>query len=189
VVEVLDIAGQDEYIALRKQWIMDAEGFLLVYSTTSRSSFARVEGFYNEISNARNSDAPPENGVLGALRTLYYPIVLVGNNADRGSIPEVSTIEGQELALKLGCEFVEASAKECINVEKAFYDVVRGIRRQQQLAAKRQINTGKLQLARNGQYTGRNPTLRGVSQAWRAARGSLLRNPKEDEHSVLKHSD
>lgn len=34
------------------------------------------------------------------------------------------------MARELGCEFVEASAKNCINVEKAFFDVVRIIRRQ-----------------------------------------------------------
>jgi len=42
----------------------------------------------------------------------------------------VSSQEGQALAKELGCEFVEASAKNCINVEKAFYDVVRQLRRQ-----------------------------------------------------------
>ena len=45
---------------------------------------------------------------------------------------EVSTQEGHALAKELGCEFVEASAKNCINVEKAFYDVVRQLRRQKQ---------------------------------------------------------
>ncbi len=45
---------------------------------------------------------------------------------------EVSIREGCELAKELGCKFVEASAKDCINVEQAFYDVVRFLRRQRQ---------------------------------------------------------
>ena len=56
--------------------------------------------------------------------------MLVGNKSDRVTEREVSTQEGHALARELGCEFVEASAKNCINVEKAFYDVVRQLRRQ-----------------------------------------------------------
>ena len=61
--------------------------------------------------------------------------MLVGNKSDRVSDREVSTQEGHALARELGCEFVEASAKNCINVEKAFYDVVRILRRQRQAAS------------------------------------------------------
>jgi GTPase KRas len=58
--------------------------------------------------------------------------MLVGNKSDKVTEREVSTQEGHALARELGCEFVEASAKNCINVEKAFYDVVRLLRRQSQ---------------------------------------------------------
>lgn len=60
------------------------------------------------------------------------PIMLVGNNSDRVAEREVSTQEGLARAKELGCEFVETSAGNCRNVEKAFYDVVRMIRRQYQ---------------------------------------------------------
>ncbi|WRT64640.1 uncharacterized protein IL334_001574 [Kwoniella shivajii] len=43
LLEVLDTAGQEEYTALRDQWIRDGEGFLIVYSITSRPTFERVE--------------------------------------------------------------------------------------------------------------------------------------------------
>ena len=56
--------------------------------------------------------------------------MLVGNKCDRVTEREVSTQEGQALAKDLGCDFVEASAKNCVNVEKAFFDVVRQLRRQ-----------------------------------------------------------
>jgi GTPase KRas len=38
--------------------------------------------------------------------------------------------EGQNIAEKLGCAFEECSAKECVNVEKAMFDLVRKVRRQ-----------------------------------------------------------
>lgn len=37
--------------------------------------------------------------------------------------------EGEALARQFGCKFIETSAKSRINVENAFYDLVREIRR------------------------------------------------------------
>lgn len=37
--------------------------------------------------------------------------------------------EGENLAKSFGCKFIETSAKSRINVDKAFYDIVREIRR------------------------------------------------------------
>lgn len=37
--------------------------------------------------------------------------------------------EGQQLARQFGCKFIETSAKSRINVDNAFYDIVREIRR------------------------------------------------------------
>ena len=42
VTQVLDTAGQEEYTALRDQWIRDGEGFVLVYSIIAKSTFERV---------------------------------------------------------------------------------------------------------------------------------------------------
>lgn len=62
--------------------------------------------------------------------------MLVGNKCDRVTEREVSTQEGSALAKQLNCDFMEASAKTCYNVEKAFYDVVRQLRRQRASAPK-----------------------------------------------------
>ncbi|KAJ1962434.1 Myosin type-2 heavy chain 1, partial [Dipsacomyces acuminosporus] len=116
VLEVLDTAGQEEYTALRDQWIRDGEGFLLVYSITSRSTFERVERFRDQIIRVKDQD--------------NVPMMLVGNKCDKAQEREVSFQEGQAMARRLGCDFVESSAKTCINVEKAFYTTVRMIRQQ-----------------------------------------------------------
>ncbi|KAJ4306141.1 RAS2 protein [Collariella sp. IMI 366227] len=126
MLEVLDTAGQEEYTALRDQWIRDGEGFVLVYSISSRSSFTRIKRFHHQIQRGRRSRRPTPSAPV--------PIMLVGNKSDRIAEREVSTQEGHALARELGCEFVEASAKNYINVDKAFYDVVRILRRQRQAA-------------------------------------------------------
>ena len=149
MLEVLDTAGQEEYTALRDQWIRDGEGFVLVYSISSRSSFSRIQKFHSQIQRVKESvgaASPTGLGYAGGYggspmspHTSHtasppgeVPIMLVGNKSDRVTEREVSTQEGHALARQLGCEFVEASAKNCVNVERAFYDVVRQLRRQRQ---------------------------------------------------------
>lgn len=141
MLEVLDTAGQEEYTALRDQWIRDGEGFVLVYSISSRSSFTRIPRFHNQILRVKESagtgGAPNYNNstqmYTGASSAANVPIMLVGNKSDRVTEREVSTQEGHALARELGCEFVEASAKNCVNVERAFFEVVRLLRRQRNL--------------------------------------------------------
>ncbi|KAI9676476.1 MAG: Ras GTPase ras2 [Caeruleum heppii] len=157
MLEVLDTAGQEEYTALRDQWIRDGEGFVLVYSISSRSSFTRIQKFHHLIQRVKESasaSSPTATGYAGGYggsplspQTSYsgvapgpVPVMLVGNKSDRVTEREVSTQEGHALARNLGCEFVEASAKNCINVEKAFYDVVRLLRRQRQQAVPRLLD-------------------------------------------------
>lgn len=134
VVEVLDTAGQEEYTALRDQWIRGGQGFLLVYSTSSRASFNRIQKYHDQIQQVKGSLAfspsSPRSPQSAVRPASPVPVMLVGNKSDKVMEREVSTQEGHALARELGCEFVEASAKYHINVEKAFYDVVRILRRQ-----------------------------------------------------------
>lgn len=127
MLEVLDTAGQEDYVSLRDQWIRDGEGFVLVYSISSRSSFQQIKMFYNQIRRVKESPSSPTSD--DAFFD-FAPVMLVGNKCDRVTEREVSTQEGSSLARELGCDFVEASAKNCVNVDKAFYDVVRQLRRQ-----------------------------------------------------------
>ncbi|RKP10690.1 small GTPase superfamily [Thamnocephalis sphaerospora] len=128
VLEVLDTAGQEEYTALRDQWIRDGEGFLLVYSIASRSTFERVERFRDQITRVKDTD--------------NVPLMLVGNKCDKVTEREVSREEGMGLAKKLNCDFIESSAKTCVNVERAFYTVVRMIRNSKEGSRKRKGRSG-----------------------------------------------
>lgn len=154
MLEVLDTAGQEEYTALRDQWIRDGEGFVLVYSITSRSSFKRIQKFYNQIQRVKdssNAGSPTSIAYLSmaATQSNYSgpaPVMLVGNKSDRITEREVSTQEGNALAKELGCDFVEGSAKTNTNVDRAFYDVVRRLRKQ-----RRDLNQMERRPANGGQ--------------------------------------
>ncbi|KAH8548324.1 hypothetical protein BGW37DRAFT_401192, partial [Umbelopsis sp. PMI_123] len=51
------------------------------------------------------------------------------NKSDLGRDRQVSSHEGRDLARSFGCTFVETSAKQRVNVDEAFFHVVRDIRR------------------------------------------------------------
>ncbi|CCJ29920.1 unnamed protein product, partial [Pneumocystis jirovecii] len=128
ILEILDTAGQgtmflvfikshfciEEYVALRDQWIKNGDGFLLVYSVSSRSTFDRIKRFRDQIVQTKN--------------TQFIPLMLVGNKSDKIYDREVSFQEGQSLAHLYGCQFVETSAKSSVNVEFAFYNLIKAIR-------------------------------------------------------------
>lgn len=115
LLDVLDTAGQEEYSAMREQYMRTGEGFLLVYSITSRQSFEEILVFQQQILRVKDKD--------------YFPIIVVGNKCDLESDRQVSEADGEALARSFSCKFIETSAKSRINVDNAFYDIVREIRR------------------------------------------------------------
>lgn len=135
MIEILDTAGQEEYNALRDQWIRDGEGFILVYSTTDRSSFENIQPLYNNVLRVKFPEyLPPTEYGAGkeyesqsppAPSRLTVPAMLVGNKKDLIRQRVVDHSEGANLAKSLGCRFVETSAPSQENVDAAFFDVVR----------------------------------------------------------------
>ncbi|PWN22291.1 ras-like protein [Microstroma glucosiphilum] len=115
LLDVLDTAGQEEYSAMREQYMRTGEGFLLVYSITSRDSFDEISIFHQQILRVKDKE--------------YFPVIVVANKCDLDYERQVGTHEGRELARHFGCRFIEASAKQRINVEEAFSSLVRDIRK------------------------------------------------------------
>lgn len=115
LLDVLDTAGQEEYAAMREQYMRTGEGFLLVYSIDSKQSFEEIRTFQQQILRVKDKD--------------YFPIIIVGNKCDLEQDRVVSKEEGMALARSFDCKFMETSAKARINVESAFYELVREIRK------------------------------------------------------------
>lgn len=90
------------------------EGFICVYSVTSRSSFEEIQSFYSQILRVKDVD--------------LYPMILVANKCDLEKERQVSRQEGVDLAQKYGVKFMEASAKLRINVDDCFFELVQEVR-------------------------------------------------------------
>jgi small GTP-binding protein len=102
MVEILDTAGQEEFKAQRDEWIRDSDGFVIVYSITSRTSFDNIKEFYDTILRVKDGEE--------------LSIALAGNKADLDDKRAVSTEDGAELAARLGAQFRETSAKTRMNI-------------------------------------------------------------------------
>ena len=55
--------------AMRETYLRNGEGFLLVYSVTSRESFEEISDYHTEILRVKD-------------RQDYFPVILVGNKCD-----------------------------------------------------------------------------------------------------------
>ena len=49
LLDILDTAGQEEYAAMRDGYMRSGQGFLIVYSITSRATFEEVAVFHKAI--------------------------------------------------------------------------------------------------------------------------------------------
>lgn len=114
-LEVLDTAGQEEFSMMREQYIRSGQGFLLVYSVADRSSYEEVIRLYKHIVRVKDRDD--------------FPMIVIANKCDLEDQRLVSRAEGEELARQLRISYLECSAKYRLNVEQAFHELVRMIRK------------------------------------------------------------
>jgi GTPase KRas protein len=166
ILDILDTGDQEQYAALVDQWIRYGEGFVLVYSVTDRGSFERISTFHNRIERVTKAFATRTDDSVECA-----PVMLVANKIDRAADSEVATIEGQNLARDLRCDFVETSAKNNINVERAFYHVVRDLRRQRLAAKNRMLDASQnssegLASDLHGPKQHRREKSKGVPRVW-----------------------
>ena len=117
LLDVLDTAGQDEYSALRDQYMRTGQAFIMVYDITNYNTFAQLEELAQQLCRTLDAD-----------NLHRFPIVVAGNKVDLDSQRQVTLSEGQQFALRHGAKFLEVSAKTRINVDETFAEVVRRYR-------------------------------------------------------------
>ncbi|TRY59949.1 hypothetical protein DNTS_017608, partial [Danionella cerebrum] len=111
-LDILDTAGQEEFGAMREQYMRSGEGFLLVFALNDRGSVPSPPLTENDRDD--------------------FPMVLVGNKSDLDQQRLISKEEAKSFAGENRIHYMESSAKNRHNVDEAFMEVVRAIRKFQE---------------------------------------------------------
>ena len=85
-LQIWDTAGQENFLSLIRTYYKDVGGAIIMYDVTKRSTFDKVEFWYNELKNNSGDN---------------YPILLLANKIDKVRV--VNSFDGQELAKRLNC--------------------------------------------------------------------------------------
>ncbi|KAF6253399.1 ras-related protein YPTC6 [Scenedesmus sp. NREL 46B-D3] len=107
--QIWDTAGQERYRAITSAYYRGAVGALLVYDITKSVTFENVERWLKELRDHADSN---------------IVIMLVGNKSDLRHLRSVNTDDAQGYCEKEGLSFIETSALESTNVEKAFHQIL-----------------------------------------------------------------
>ncbi|XP_022748710.1 ras-related protein RABA2a-like [Durio zibethinus] len=112
--QIWDTAGQERYRAITSAYYRGALGALLVYDVTKPTTFENVSRWLKELRDHADSN---------------IVIMLIGNKTDLKQLRAVATEDGQSYAENEGLSFIETSALEATNVEKAFQTILSEIYR------------------------------------------------------------
>ncbi|PSS29119.1 Ras-related protein like [Actinidia chinensis var. chinensis] len=112
--QIWDTAGQERYRAITSAYYRGALGALLVYDVTKPITFENVSRWLKELRDHADSN---------------IVIMLIGNKTDLKHLRAVATEDAQGFAETEGLSFIETSALEAINVEKAFQMILSEIYR------------------------------------------------------------
>ena len=108
-VQIWDTAGQERYRSITNAYYKGAKGSLLVYDITNRKSFDNLDKWISDLKT--NGDSS-------------LSIVLLGNKSDLENQRQISIEEGKNKAAFFNVAFMETSALNGNNIEKAFDELI-----------------------------------------------------------------
>ena len=110
--QIWDTAGQERFRSITSAYYKGANGALIIYDITKKSSFENAEKWLKELRTHC-----PENII----------IMLVGNKCDLAHLRAVSQEEAIGYSEKNKMAFIESSALDSTNVEASFTKVIKGL--------------------------------------------------------------
>ena len=90
-------------------YMKEGNGFILVFSLTSQSTFNDLESFHDHIVEVKQ-----------AMGQTNYPIVLAGNKCDLENERQVKQEDIDAFVSERNCTFMATSAKTQVNINEMF---------------------------------------------------------------------
>ncbi|XP_034975593.1 ras-related protein Rab-42 [Zootoca vivipara] len=103
-LQLWDTAGQERFRCITRSFYRNAVGVILVFDMTNRRSFESIFDWYHEVTSVMEK----------------VVFLLVGHKSDLQSRNRVTVEEAEGLAISLGTQFIETSAKDNLNIDLAF---------------------------------------------------------------------
>ena len=108
-VQIWDTAGQERYRSITNAYYKGAKGSLLVYDITNPKSFENLDRWLSDLkSNGEDK----------------ISVVLIGNKSDLENERKITLEQGKEKAAFFKLAFMETSALNGNNIEKAFNELI-----------------------------------------------------------------
>ncbi|OXB74227.1 UNVERIFIED_CONTAM: hypothetical protein H355_011679 [Colinus virginianus] len=101
-----DTAGQERFRSITRSYYRNSAGGMLLFDLTNRASFESVRRWHREVTDT--------------VRPFHVVFLLVGHKSDLVAERRVGRREAERLAASLGAQYVETSAKDGSDVERAF---------------------------------------------------------------------
>ncbi|KAK4130135.1 ras-domain-containing protein, partial [Trichocladium antarcticum] len=111
ILEILDTAGTEQFVAMRDLYMKTGQGFMLVFSISSKTSFEELETLRDDIIRIKDDED--------------IPIVIIGNKADLEEQRTVDRAKAFALSQRWNAPYYEASARTRTNVDEPYIDLCR----------------------------------------------------------------
>ena len=105
---VWDTAGQERFHSIATSTIQNSHGIALCFDVTKKQSFDNLPLWLKDIKEIKSD----------------IPIILFGNKADLIEKKVIQDDEAEEFARKNKLKYFETSAKENINIDEGFKDII-----------------------------------------------------------------
>ena len=99
-----DLGGQKDKLFANEYYFIQALGAMVIFDISNKESFDNLEFWISKLKELSGD----------------VPFVILGNKVDKSEAREVSEEEGKKFAANYGVEYIETSAKNDMNVNKAF---------------------------------------------------------------------
>jgi len=111
-LQIWDTAGQERFHTITTSYYRGAMGIMLVYDITNLKSFENIAKWLRNIDEHANEDVEK---------------MILGNKCDMEDNRQVPKERGDAIALEHGIKFMETSAKNNINIDRAFQELAEAI--------------------------------------------------------------